>query len=112
MIPADYDFEIDRDRDFSQTFLFKDGNEVAINLTGYSSKAQLRPHKDSSTLIVEFTVVQVNASGSVTISLTDVQTLAITQSKAWWDLVLTDPSGLRKTYVEGRVAIRGTVTRA
>jgi len=112
MEPATHNLTLFRDRDFSQVFTFKDGDGVIIDLTGYSAAAQIRAAKDDDTLIVAFTIVVSEAEGEVTISLTDVQTLAIEQSKAWWDLVLTDTLGLRQSYVEGGVAIKGTVTRA
>jgi len=112
MNPADYNLTIYRDRDFSKPFVFKDGDGVVINLTGYTAKAQVRPTKDSTTLTVEFTVVQVDVEGKVTLSLTDAQTLALAEGHYWWDLELTNPSGLRQNYVEGAVYIKKTVTRA
>ena len=111
MIPATHNLTIYRDRDFSQVFILKDGNGVVIDLTTYTVKAQLRPEKDSAELILDFTVVVVDVEGKITISLTDVQTLALDEDKVRWDLVLTDPAGLRQNYVEGAVTIKGTVTR-
>ena len=99
MEPARHDLIIYRDRDFSQAFIFKDDDGVIINLTGYAAKAQVRPTKNSSTLIVEFTTAIVAAQGRITMTLTDAQALAISESysKGWWDLVLTDPSNLRQS---------------
>jgi len=111
--PARHDLTVRRDRDYSEVFIFKDGDGVVINLTGYAVRAQIRPQKDSTTLIITFTTVLTEVEGKVVISLTDAQTLTLTAyDKGWWDLVLTDPSGNRKTYIEGSVYIKGTVTRA
>jgi len=114
MEPAAHNLTVYRDRDFSQAFILKDADGVVINLAGYTAQAQIRPAKESATLIVEFSVAIVAATGTITISLTDVQTLALDADyvKGWWDLVLTNPSALRESYVEGSVIFKGTVTRA
>lgn len=112
MDPAEHNLTIYRDRDFLKIFIVQDSSGTAINLTGYSARAQIRPVKDSSELIASFTVVITAAEGKIAISLTDVQTLALDESKAWWDLEVTDPSSLRQNYVEGAVAIKRTVSRA
>jgi hypothetical protein len=112
MTPAAHNLTIYRDRDFSQVFILKDGDGVVINLAQYTVKAQMRPAKDSAELILEFTVAVVTAEGKITLSLTDVQTLALDEDKVRWDLAITDPAGLRQNYVEGSVTIKGTVTRA
>ena len=110
MEPATHNLNIYRDRDFSQTFLFKSSGSV-MNLAGYEARAEIRQAKDSLTLIVAFTLVMDEVLGKITISLTDVQTLALRGIKLFWDLVLTDTNGLRQNYVQGTANIIGTVTR-
>ena len=44
MEPANHDLTIYRDRDFSQTFYFKTLG-LAMDLTGYSGKAEIRENK-------------------------------------------------------------------
>lgn len=111
MIPADHDIVIHRDRDYSKGFVLKDSDEIIINLTGYSARAEIRPTKDSTTLTIAFTCTITPASGRIDIELTDVQTLSLTVGKYWWDLVLTDSSGKRQSYVEGTAFVKATVTR-
>jgi len=113
MTPASHDITIRRDRDFSLTLTFKDSDGTVIDLTGYSAKAQVRPTKDSSTLWVTMTATITAEDGEIELTLTDAQTLALDDDyvKGWWDLVLTNPSGLRQSYVEGTATIKGTVTR-
>ena len=110
MEPATHNLVIYQDRDFSQTFFLKSAG-VAMNLTGYTVKAEVRPDKYASDLIVAFTIVVIKATGSITLSLTDTQTLVLTDEVAFWDLVLTDPLGKRLNYIEGTLTVRGTVTR-
>lgn len=111
MVPARHDLTVYRDRDYSRVFVFQDSDGVIIDLTGYSAKAQIRPEKDSSTLTESFGIDLDGSAGKITISLTDEQTLALASGKFWWDLALTDPSGLRQSYVEGSVFVKATVTR-
>jgi len=110
MQPATHDLTIYRDRDFSQTFYFKNLG-VAMDLTGYTGKAEIRENKDAATLIVAFQVTVDPLIGSIIISLTDTQTILLPVGDMAWDLVLTDPHNSRQNYLEGQVKILGTVTR-
>jgi len=110
MQPATHDLIIYRDRDFSQTFYFKSLG-VAMDLTGYTGKAEIRENKDAATLIVAFQVTVDPLIGSIAISLTDTQTILLPVGDMAWDLVITDPHNLRQNYLEGQVKILGTVTR-
>ena len=110
MVPATHDLTIYRDRDFSQTFYLK-SHGAAMDLTGYSAKAEIRSGKDTDELIVGFLVVVDPLIGSITISLEDNQTILLVNTVAFWDLVLTDTYGLRQNYIEGMVNVLGTVTR-
>ena len=110
MEPATHDLTIYRDRDFSQTFYLKTLG-VAMNLTGYTGKAEIRENKDAAALIVAFQVTVDPLIGSIVLSLTDTQTILLPGGIAVWDLVLTDPHGARQNYIEGQVNVLGTVTR-
>jgi len=110
MKPATHNLTIYRDRDFSQTFYLKNLG-VAMDLTGYTGKAEIRENKDDANLIVAFQVTIDPLIGSIVISLTDTQTILLPVGDMAWDLVLTDPHGARQNYLEGQVKILGTVTR-
>ncbi len=110
MEPATHDMTIYRDRDFSQTFYLKILG-AAMDLTGYTGKAEIRENKDAAALIVGFQVTIDPLIGSIILSLTDTQTMLLPDGTAAWDLVLTDPHGLRQGYIEGQVKVVGTVTR-
>jgi len=104
MEPATHDLTIYRDRDFSQTFYFKNLG-VAMDLTGYTGKAEIRENKDAAALIVAFQVTVDPLIGSIVISLTDTQTILLPVGDMAWDLVLTDPHNSRQNYLEGQVKI-------
>ena len=111
MEPANHDLTIYRDRDFSQTFYFKTLGDF-MDLTDYTGKAEIRENKDAADLLVALQVTIDPLIGSVVISLTDTQTILIpADGTPVWDLVLTDPRGLRQGYIEGQVKVMGTVTR-
>lgn len=111
---APIDIDIDKGRDFSKAFTFQDDQGVAINMTGYAVAAQLRTEESSdSTLITPsgFTIDTTNlATGQIILQLTEIETAALTHSKGFYDIKVTDTTGITKSWVKGRVAVHGTVT--
>lgn len=113
--PGTLNLSLHRDRDFQETILFTDketGNP--LNFSGWTGKAQIKDGKVSGTLLEEFAVNIFGDQGKVVITLTDTETLAIALGpgeEAFWDLALTDGSGVRRPYLEGKVLMCETVTR-
>lgn len=86
-----------------------DGN--TLNLTGYSVGGQLRKTYDSTTNTV-FTAIIANAlTGRLQISLTAVQTGALSAGRYVYDVEITDNVGVITRVVEGQVEITPGVTR-
>ena len=124
--PAQYDINVYQDRDFSKTFLIKDQSGVLVNISDWTCSAQIRPTYDSDTLIADFTVTQDTELSSITISLTDTTTAAITASNPVtagstvtstnmvWDLAVdsTGPPEERFSLITGICNFYETVTRA
>ena len=110
MEPANYDLTIYRDRDFSLPLYLKTLG-VAMDLTGYTGKAEIRENQDAADLIVAFQGTMDPLIGSIVLSLTDTQTILLPDGISAWDLVLTDSHGVRQSYIEGQVKVVGTVTR-
>jgi len=124
--PAQYDINVYQDRDFSKTFLIKDQSGVLVNISDWTCSAQIRPTYDSDTLIANFVVTQDTELSSITISLTDTTTAAITASNPVtagstvtstnmvWDLVVdsTGPPEERFSLITGICNFYETVTRA
>ena len=111
--PTEIDLTVYKGNDYSKTFELKDSSGVAIDLTGWSAKSQVRTrNKRAATLTVEFTatISTPETDGEVVISLTDTQTGAITRSSGYWDLMLTDDADFDEIYVFGTVDFEGTVT--
>jgi len=111
--PTEIDLVVYKGNDYTKTFEIESSAGVALDLTNYTVKSQIRTRqRRNSTLIVEFTatVDSPATDGEVTISLTDTQTGSISRSTGHWDLLLTDAAGFDEIYVYGKVTFKGTVT--
>ena len=103
--PATYNFTLQRRSDHAIPLLFKDGNNAAINLTGYTVEAQVW-EETRTTKYADFNVVYTNrGQGSVSISLTDTQTATFIPSTLKYDVLLTNPSGEKEYYLEGTISV-------
>ena len=84
---------------------FKDSTGSAINLSGYTVAAQVYD-ESRSTKYADWTVAYTDrTNGIVDISLTDTQTATFTPSILFYDVLLTEPSGSKNYYLEGKLFI-------
>jgi len=103
--PGTYNFTLQRRSDHSIPLLFKDGNDAAINLTGYTVEAQVW-EETRTTKYADFTTTYTDRSaGSVSIALTDTQTATFTPDVLKYDVLLIDPSGSKEYYLEGTIYV-------
>lgn len=102
--PGTYNISLQRRADYSIVLQFKDSDNAAINLTGWTVAAQAW-NQDRTTKYADFTVIYTNRStGTVAISLTDDQT-ATFPNEAYYDVLLTNPAGLKEYYLEGTIYV-------
>jgi len=102
--PGTYNITLQRRADYSVTLQFKDSNGDAINLTGWSAAAQAW-NKGRTTKYGDFAVTYTDRStGTIAIALTDEQT-ATFPDEAYYDVLLTNPSGLKEYYLEGIIYV-------
>ena len=102
--PGIYNISLQRRADYSITLQFKDSTDAAINLAGWTVAAQVW-NQDRTTKYADFTVTYTNlVTGTVAIALTDEQT-ALFPNEAYYDVLLTNPSGLKEYYLEGIVYV-------
>ena len=98
--PGRYDISLRRRSDFSAELQFKDANDAAINLNGWTVAAQAWD-KERTVKYADFTIAYVNReTGTVAISLSDEQTQAF-PDESYYDVLLTNVSGLKEYYLEG-----------
>ena len=102
--PGQYNISLQRRADYSIALQFKDSTDAPINLTGWTVAAQVW-NEGRSTKYADFTVTYTNrAAGTIAIALTDEQT-TIFPAEAYYDVLLTNPSGLKEYYLEGIVYV-------
>jgi hypothetical protein len=102
--PGTYNISLQRRADYSVQLQFKDSTNTPINLTSWTVAAQVW-NQGRTTKYADFTVVYTNRStGTVTISLSDTDT-ALFPNEAYYDVLLTNPSGLKEYYLEGLVYV-------
>ncbi len=102
--PGTYNISLQRRADYSVTLQFKDSTDTPINLTGWSVAAQAWD-KGRTTKYGDFSVTYTNRStGTIAISLTDDQT-ATFPNEAYYDVLLTNGSGLKEYYLEGIIYV-------
>ena len=103
--PGTYDMTIQRRSDHSIQLVFKDSNNAAISLNGYTVEAQVW-EETRTTKYADFAVTYTNrATGTVDIALTDTQTSTFSPEKLKYDVLLTGPNGLKEYYLEGDITV-------
>ena len=103
---------IDQDADFTTTVTINDSSDVALDLTSYTATAMIRKsYKSTSSTAFTLAFVSPRTTGQVTLSLTDVQTAALTAGRYVYDLVIIDSGGDKTRSVEGIATIKPSVSR-
>ena len=103
--PGTYNITMQRRADYSVQLVFKDSNNNAINLTGYTVYAQCWD-EGRNIKYGDFAVTYTNrATGTIDIALTDLQTATFLTDKLSYDVLLENPSGLREYYLEGVITM-------
>ena len=101
--PGTYNMTIQRRSDHSIQLVFKDSNNAAIDLTGFTVEAQVW-EETRTTKYADFSVTYTNRStGTIDIALTDTQTATFSPNILKYDVLLTNPSGLKEYYLEGSI---------
>ena len=102
---------IDQGTDFSITVDVTDSAGDVLDLTGYTSSAQIRKTYSSSSVSETFTTSISAAVGQVTLSLNDTQTTALESGRYVYDLNVTSDGGITTRVVEGQAIVTPGVTR-
>ena len=103
--PGTYNMTVQRRSDHNVQLVFKDSSNDAINLTGFTVEAQVW-EETRTTKYADWTVTYTNRStGTIDIALTDVQTATFSPDLLKYDVLLTNPSGLKEYYLEGNIFV-------
>ena len=98
--PGRYNMTIQRRSDHSVSVTLKDSNNAAVNLGGYTIASQVW-NTDRTTKAADATCTVTSAAGGAfDWKLTDTQTATFIPSILKYDVLLTNPSGLKEYYLE------------
>jgi hypothetical protein len=96
----------------SLSFTCKDENGTAVNLPGYTARAEVRPTISSSTITLNLSpTIPTPANGIISISITDEVTASIEPGAYVWGLVLVTPAGGVIPIESGPIVFRQIVPR-
>jgi hypothetical protein len=114
MAAGEYSFTIECGTDWTLTLTHKDSSGNAIDNSSYSANMDIKSAVGGS-LIENLSssggeITLGGSNGRITLSLTDVETSAISAGRYVYDLELTDGGGLIERLIEGNVTFKGQVT--
>lgn len=109
-MPANYDLKLYKGDYFPLKLTLKDNAGVAINLTGYTAKAQIRATFDDPNPY-NFTATMNPTAGEVNFELPSSVSATIPAGTYIWDVQVTDPNGNTRTYIAGDVTVHDEVTK-
>jgi hypothetical protein len=115
MAATTYDILIEQGATYSQVITYKD-NGVAVNLTGYTARMQVRATLESASTLVELTtensrIALGGTAGTITLTIAAADTAALTSGRGVYDLELVSGSGIVTRLLQGAVTISRNVTR-
>ena len=96
----------------SLSFTCKDEDGAAVNLTGYTARAEVRPTISSSTITLNLApTIPTPANGIISVSIADEVTALIEPGAYVWGLVLETPAGGVIPIESGPIVFRQIVPR-
>ena len=105
-----YNIAIEQGIHYDVSFTLKGSNGVAINVTNYTFKAEVRRRPETD-LIKSFTITKTNASaGIIALEMTGANTLSLPTGKLVWDLVAKDASNKIRRFLSGDVVVAESVS--
>jgi len=110
-----YDLLIEQGATFSQVITYKESG-VAVNLTGYTARMQVRATLESASTLVELTTANSRialggTAGTITLTISATDTEALTAGRGVYDLELVSGSGIVTRLLQGVATISRNVTR-
>jgi len=100
---------INQGETYSSNIVLTDSNGDVLDLSGYSSKSQIRKHHGAGSLTAEFTTAINVSAGVITLSLTANQTSVMTPGRYVYD-VEANNAGVITRVQEGLVTVSPQVT--
>ena len=95
--------------DFTETFLSKESNGSASNLSGYSGVAKIKKHYGAETS-KSFNVTITGLTGEVAIAMTSGVTVTLEPGRYYYDVKLTSSGGAVSRLVEGMAFVTAGIS--
>ena len=115
MAAGTYNFLIEQGATLNKVITWKDGNDAAINLTGYTAVAQFRPTITAAPVLTLSSVTSGitlgGAAGTITLQATATTTAALATGEGVWELELTTSGGVVTRLLTGAYFISPEVVR-
>jgi hypothetical protein len=111
-----YDLRIEAGADFERTITWQSAG-VAVNLTGYTARLQIRANQDGEVLLALTTengkIALGGAAGTIALTITAAETTTLSEAllTGIYDLELIAASGHVTRLLRGAVSIAPNVTR-
>lgn len=114
--PGQYDFTIYQGATFARTLTWKDENDTAINVTGFTARMQIRTSQDAESPFITLTtenggITLGGTSGTIALTISAASTSAITETSGVYDLELVSGTGIVTRLLSGEVLISKEITR-
>jgi len=104
MPAAEYNITVSQNADFTRSFQLKEANTI-VNLTGYAFAGKIKKNFNE-TSGTDFTSAITNAANGLwTMTLTDVQTTALSPGDQVYDIVMTDANGIKTRLLQGKAYV-------
>jgi hypothetical protein len=115
MAATTYDILIEQGATYSQVISYKESG-VAINLTGYTARMQVRATLEAASTLVELTTANSRialggTAGTISLTISATDTAALTSGRGVYDLELVSGSGIVTRLLQGVATISRNVTR-
>lgn len=116
MAAGQHDILIEPGANFQLSLVYKDSAGALVNLTGYTARMQVRPTKDSDTVLMSATtangtITMGGTAGTITVDVPAADTLGVEGLKGVYDLLITSPAGAVTRLLQGVAYINQDVTR-
>lgn len=101
---------VDRGADFSTSIAIKNNNGSPFNLTNCTVQSYIKKH-ETALVRTDFAVgITSTTGGEITLSLTDAQTIAMTSGRYFYDIIVTQSSGIKVRAAQGQVFVSPGIT--
>lgn len=116
MAAAEYNFTIEQGTTFTKSFVWKNNSGVAVDLTGYTARMQVRLSVTSEDVLLTASTTNGKLAltpleGKITLSLSAQDTAGFDWKRGKYDLELEDADGRVTRLLFGLITVSLEVTR-